>query len=340
MTAQKLVWHDIAEWGFEGKGWKDTERLYDRLPVKAKGVVPQPVWDLSHSAIGMCATFKTNASRIVARWKLAEAQLKESNFTAAGFSGLDLYADDNGTWRWVGAGHQVTTQTPEQTLIEGMAETKRAFRVYLPLRNPVDKVEIGIEEGASFQPVAPRKDKPLVFYGTSIVHGAYGSHAGIIHPSLLGRWLNKPVINLGFSGNARMEPALAELLAEINAEIYVIDALPNMDAGLVNERAETFIRLLRKRRPKTPIVLVEDRPNTNAWIKPAQMAGHEANWRALARVYRLLCKEGMTGLSYVKGKDLFGTDNEGSLDSSHPSDLGFMRMAQKLHPVLKKILGA
>jgi lysophospholipase L1-like esterase len=256
----------------------------------------------------------------------------------AAFSGLDLYGDDNGAWRWAGATHKLDSQTPEVCIIDGMAGEPRDFRLYLPMRNPVRKLEIGVPDEAEFTPVAPSGEKPLVFYGTSILHGAYASHAGMVHSSILGRRLKQPVINLGFSGVGKMEIALADLLAELDAKVYVLDTLPNMGLALVEERAEAFIRRLRALRPGVPIVLVEDRPLGNYWIKPATKRGHEAKWQRFREIYDGLVREGMDNLHYVPGRDLFGTDSEGSLDSSHPSDLGYMRMADSLDPVLRSLV--
>lgn len=332
-----IKWHDIQDWGVEGKGWKDTVKYFDRLPSKAEKSVPEGVWNLSRSATGMAVLFETDAPEIHARWKLSSDQVGELNFPAASFSGVDLYTDYGGKWRWVGAGHKVKDRNPEQCLIDGMKPVKRRFILYLPSRNPVEKVEIGVPNKAKFRPIPPRSEKPLVFYGTSIVHGAYSSHSGIIHPSILGRWLDKPVINLGFSGQARMESSLADLVAELEAKVYILDALPNMNRDMVNERTEPFIRILRKAHPSTPIVMVEDRPWTSAWIKPALMAEHKGKWRAYNKIFEKLRKDGMKNLYYIKGLNLFGNDSEGSLDSSHPSDLGFMRMAESLYPLLHKL---
>ena len=333
-----LKWYNIRDWGVEGQGWADTLCPYDRLPARAEKLVRPPVWDLSRSAIGMCAFFETDAPAIHARWQLRTPQLGEANFPVAAFSGLDLYGDDAGTWRWIAAGHQVKDQRPEFCLVEGMEATPRRYLLYLPLRNPVDKVEIGLPAGARLTPVAPRREKPVVFYGTSIVHGAYASHAGIVHPSVLGRRLNKPIINLGFSGNAQMEPELAKLLAELDAAAYVLDALPNMDLALVKERGEAFIRMLCQARPGVPVVLVEDRPWANYWVRPAIRRMHEEKWREFRTIYRKLRDAGFVQLSYVEGKHLFGMDGEGSPDSSHPSDLGFVRMADALEDVLRAVV--
>lgn len=331
-------WYDVEGWGVEGKGWTETLRYYDRLPAGAQKTVPEVVWNLSRSATGMAAWFETDASAIHARWRLQSAQLGEANFPVAGFSGLDLYAEDSGKLRWVGAGHLVKDQQPQQCLIEGMAPVRRRFLCYLPARNPVESLEIGVPIGAFFRPIPPRTEKPVVFYGSSIVHGAYASHAGMIHPAILGRRLGVPTVNLGFSGNAKMEIALADLLGELDARVFVLDALPNMDTALVRERALAFVRRLRQARPSTPIVMVEDRPLTNWWIMPARVQSQEEKWRVHREIFQTLAEEGGGPLAYVEGRSLFGTDGDGSLDSSHPSDLGFSRMADALEPALRQAI--
>lgn len=334
----KILWHNPETWGFEGKGWKDTERLYDRLPAKAKALVPEVVWQLSRSATGIAIFFETNAPWVQVRWRLHNHQLGEPNFPAAGFSGVDLYCHDGKKYEWVGAGHLVASQNPDLRLIDGMDTSSKKFLLYLPMRNPVESVEIGIPEGSAFKPVPPRKEKPVVFYGTSIVHGAYVSHAGMVHTSILGRRLHVPVMNLGFSGNARMETSLADLLAELDASVYVIDPLPNMDLALVKERAEVFIRRLCAAKPKTPIVLVEDRPYNNLWIRPAAMKAQEEKWAFYFELFQRLKQEAVGNLRYVPGRHLFGQDREASPDSSHPTDLGNVRMADVLEPVLREAL--
>jgi len=336
-NANRLEWMDAHEIGIEGQGWRDTVAPYDRLPAKAETVVRNVVWNSSRSATGMCVHFRTDAPRIHARWQLRNAALGEANFPVAGFSGLDLYGDDRGTWRWVGCTKDVAGQAPECCVVDGLDGVERGYRLYLPLRNPVDKLEVGVPAGARLQPIPPSMEKPLVFYGTSIVHGAYGSHAGVVYPAILGRRLHKPVINLGFSGNASMEIELAELLAELDARAYVIDALPNMDLGLVNERTETFVRALRDRRPQTPVVLVEDFPRTNSWIKPQTRDGIAEKCRRFREIYEALVDEGMKGLCYVDGRELVGLDGEASIDGTHPSDLGYMRMADAIDPVLRPL---
>ena len=90
--SEEITWHDIRDLAIEGKGWDDTESFYDRLPARARGVVRDPVWDLSRHSAGICARFVTDATAIQARWRLRCESLAMSHMAATGVSGVDLYA--------------------------------------------------------------------------------------------------------------------------------------------------------------------------------------------------------------------------------------------------------
>lgn len=335
----KLVWHDVSEWGVEGQGWpaEALEARYDRLPAKARGIVREPVWNLSRHSAGISFRFQTDATVIGIRYELGSANLGKPHMPATGVSGIDLYAtDSDGRWKWV----DVTRPTQVETthVIDGLDPGFRPYLAYLPLYNSTVKIEVGVPDGARFEPIAPRPDNPVVFYGTSITHGACASRPGMTHPALLGRRLDRPVINLGFSGNGRMEPEVAALLAEIDAAVYVIDCLPNMTGPMVAERAEPFVRSLREARPDTPIILVEDRSFTNSWIFRSRRERHAENRASLIRAFDSLVSSGVRSLFYLEGDGLLGDDTEGATDGSHPNDLGFFRQANAFEPVLKQAL--
>lgn len=336
--AEGPAWHDVREWGIEGKGWQETESYFDRLPAKAKGVVRPPVWDLSRDSAGMCVFFETDAITISARWALRSSSLAMNHMAATGVSGLDLYArDERGRWRWAGIGRPEKQQT-EAKLAEGLVPGRREYCVYLPLYNGVTSVEIGVPAGATFVPTPPRKEKPILFYGTSIVQGGCASRPGMVHTSILGRRLGRPALNFGFSGNGMMEPEMADLFAELDPCLYVLDCLPNMSTPQVAERTEPFVRRLRQAHPDTPIILVEDRTFTNAAFHAGMLQGHADKRAAYRKAYDRLVAAGDRRLAYVPGERLLGEDGEAAVDGSHPTDLGFVRMADALEPVLRKWL--
>jgi len=335
-----LDWHDVEDWGVEGRGWPATEmkRFFDRLPGRAEGLVRKEVWDLSRDSAGMLTRFSTDSPQIHVDYTLFRERLALPHMPATGVSGLDIYGDDSeGTWRWV-AVMRPEEQRVRGPLIKDLDGRERRYTLYLPLYNGIDRLKVGVLKGARFAPAEPRKDAPILFYGTSITHGACASRPGMAHPAILGRRLNRPVLNFGFSGNGRMEKEVGSFLAELDPAAYVIDCLPNMNGEQVLERAAPLVGQLREARPRTPIVLVEDRSFTNSWIRPSARAHHKASRAALHQVYEKLSKNGIRGVFYLAGEQLLGDDSEGATDGSHPSDLGFMRQADRFEPVLRKAL--
>jgi hypothetical protein len=337
-----LRWHDAKDFGVEGKGWTDTKNFYDRLPAKAETIVRAPIWRLSQHSAGMSVRFVTDADAIHARWKLRSASLALAHMAASGVSGVDLYVKENGAWRWIGIGEAEKSSINEYKLISNITPQKREYQLYLPLYNGVESVEIGLPEKAAIEKAAPYsidKAKPIVFYGTSIVQGAVASRPGMAYPSILGRRLSRPIINLGFSGNGRMEPETVELVAEIDAAIYVVDCLPNLSTGAeVAERTPKLVEILRKKRPETPIVLIENLNYPNAMFEQIKQQKYQDKNKALRRVYQNLIQSGVKNIRYVRGENLIGADGEATVDGIHPTDLGFMRIADVLEPILKKAL--
>lgn len=337
---QKIVWHDVQDWGVEGKGWDDTEKYFDRLPARAKGVVRDAVWNLSRHSAGMLTRFRTDATAISVDYKVTSSNLAMPHMPATGVSGIDLYADtEDGHRRWLSVVRPSAQQMKTQ-VISGVAPGERDYTMYLPLYNGTEYLKVGIPEGASFEPIAPRDEKPLVFYGTSITHGACASRPGMPHPAILGRRLDKPVINLGFSGNGRMELEVGEFLCELDPAVYIIDCLPNITGPEVAARTVPLVSQLRKARKETPIVLVEDRTYANAPFIPSKQQRHLASRNALRGAYDQLTKAGMKKLYYLEGDGLLSDDRDDTTDGSHPNDLGFYRHADAFEPVLRKALEA
>ncbi|GAA4472341.1 SGNH/GDSL hydrolase family protein [Novipirellula rosea] len=339
-SAGGIDWYDVTQWGVEGRILPDQERQqwFDRLPASAQDSVTKNVWNLSRDSAGMMVRFTTDATAIHVHYKLKDAGLAMPHMPATGVSGVDLYARDNhGDWRWVQVA-KPSSQEVKAEIVSGLAKGQREYAAYLPLYNGVEFMSIGVEQGRHFAGLKPRK-KPLVFYGTSITHGACASRPGMVHTAILGRRFDMPVANLGFSGNGRMDKAVGDYLVQVDAAAFVIDCLPNMGPAAVAEKCIPLVKQIRQSRPDTPIVLVEDRRNTNDWILPDRQQHHTDNHAALKAAYKSLVDDGVTGLHYIEGDHLYGDDADGATDGSHASDLGFMRQADVFEPILRKAIG-
>lgn len=336
------VWYDALLLGIEGKVWEETEKPYDRLPAKAQGVVPDAVWSLSKHSAGMAVRFVTDAEKISAKWEVTSDNLEMPHMPATGVSGLDLYVRLEKGWHWIGNGRPSKSKEVQAVLANGIPEGSHEYMIYLPLYNGTASLEIGVPVDASLSkaPARPKgKSKPLVFYGTSITHGGCASRPGMAYPAILGRRFDMPVVNLGFSGNGKMEAAMGELLHEIDASAYILDCIPNMNPAQIAERVVPLVKALREARPDVPILLVENiQYQSGAFIEASRTAYEDKNNALQACYGTLLGSDYIDDLYYLAGDKLLGSDGEATVDGVHPTDLGFQRMADALEPVLKSFL--
>ena len=332
-----VTWHNLSKLEVEGKGWTDTKHPYDRLPAAAEGVVRAPVWSLSQDSTGMRYRFVTDADSIKARWKLRRSRLAMNHMAATGVSGLDLYVRTGNAWHWLGVGRP-EKQENEGTLVSGLKRARREYMLYLPLYNGIDSVEIGLSAGTALEPAPPSAAKPVVFYGTSIVQGGCAARPGMAYPEIVGRMLDTSTVNLGFSGNGKMEPEMAKLLASLDPSVYVIDSLPNLDVAEAQQRVEPFITTIRAAHPKTPLVLIEHVTYSNAPFLEARAVKVNGTNAVLKKVYEKLKAAGDKRVFYISTNKLYPGDGEDTVDGSHPTDLGFWRMAQTIGPVVRQAL--
>ncbi len=336
------LWFNINVLRIEGKGWKETAKPFDRLPASAESLVRPEVWKLSRNSAGLCARFITDAGYINARWNVSGADLAMNHFAATGVSGIDLYVKmPEGQWRWLGIGRPKSFPVNECYLAQDIiGAQKREYLVYFPLYNGLDSLWLGLPKDAFFSqaPARPANVLPIVFYGTSITQGGCASRPGMAYVSQLGRMLDREVINLGFSGNGRMEPALASFLAELAPALYVIDCLPNLQPDQVTERVAPFVMTLRKARPATPILLVDTPDYQDGFLIKPRMDRVLASRKNLIEEFTKLTADNVSGLFYLNGEKFFGQDGEGTVDGTHPTDLGFKRQTDIMLPVIQGIL--
>jgi hypothetical protein len=335
--AGEQQWYDAAQLDIEGRGWCDTPTVYDRLPARAEKIVRPPVWGLARNSAGLYVRFVTDAKCISARWTVTSSSLAMPHMPATGMSGLDLYIRLDGKWHWIANGRPKAASS-ESKLADNLPEGQHEYVLYLPLYNGTKSLHIGVNPGAAVLKPAANPKKPVVVYGTSIDQGGCASRPGMAWTAIMGRRLERPVINLGFSGNGQMEPEMVDLLAELDPAVYVLNSLHNMQVEWVAERVEPCVLKLRKAHPTTPIILVEATPCEAGRVLPRAREGLDKKNKDLRMVYERLVSQGVRNLHYVPDDRLLGTDGEATVDGVHATDLGFLRMADALEPVLRQAI--
>ena len=160
------------------------------------------------------------------------------------------------------------------------------------------------------------------------------------HVAILGRELDMEVVNLGFSGSGTMDPEMADLMGELDASMYVVDCLPNLDGQAVSERAVPFVKRLRALRPETPILLVEDRTYADSHVDRGRDQNNIGNRAALRKAWDQLKADKVEGIHYLEGDRLLSSDGDGTVDGSHPTDLGFRQQADAFKEVIIPVLAS
>lgn len=343
------VWWNPAKNLFpvmEGQAWKEVQNPYDRLPAKAEKIVRADVWNLSHHSAGLMLRFKSNADQILVRYKV-KGQLAMLHMPATGVSGVDLYAvSTDGKWLWC-AGKYSMGDTIEYRFKglepnDSYHQKGREYRLYFPLYNSVQWIEIGVPNGTLFNPLPTRKEKPIVVYGTSIAQGGCASRPGMAWSAIVGRKLDRPLINLGFSGNGRLEKEVIDLMGEIDAKLYVLDCLPNLDASDVSKSEQVknlviqSVRQLRQKGP-TPILLVEHCGYSDEAVNPINRSDYITLNQAQRKAFEQLKSEGHNNL-YLISKEEIGLTIDGTVDGIHPNDLGMQDYANAFEEIIREIL--
>lgn len=330
----------------EGRAWQGRGNdFYNRLPAAAEQQVRRDVWDLSRNSAGLQLRFHSNAKEIVIRYTVG-GSLQMYHMPATGVSGLDLYSKTiNGSWLWA-AGKLTLGDTLVYRFsnLSGNDEHvgNREYFLYLPLYNTVKWMEISVPKESLFKPLPVRKEKPVVVYGTSIAQGACATRPGLAWTNILARKLDRPVVNLGFSGNGRLEKEVLDYIAAVDAKLYVLDCLPNLigtytENGELKKRLIASVSMLQQKRPGVPILLAAHDGYTDEGINAVRRNDYQAANAVLKLVFDSLVNAGVKNI-YFLPKEAFSQDIESMVDAVHPNDIGMMHYADAYNKEIRAIL--
>jgi len=337
-----LVWHNPIKMvdKFEGQGWENID--YNRLPDKAEKVVRTPLWNLSRNSAGLQVLFETDASSIAVRYKVS-GNHSMPHMPATGVSGVDLYVKKDNEWVWCRGRYQFKDTITYDYNVNFTPLGVREYQLFLPLYNSVKDLSIGVPIDNTFVISPIREPKPIVIYGTSIAQGACASRPGMAWTNILSRKLDHPIINLGFSGNGRLESELIELLTEIDASVYVLDCLPNLSPNEkrtkeeIQKRIKNSVLRLKEIRPNSSVLLVQHAGYSDGLVNNHRKSVYETLNSWLYESFESLKAKGIKDL-HLLTKEEIGLTNDAFVDGTHPTDLGMQQYGDAYEKVLLNIL--
>lgn len=337
MAGAQIVYHDASTFPLLGKATEATATRYERLPDSLQHISRKPLWDLGRNSAGLAVRFRSNSTSIAARWEVRDNR-SMNHMTPTGIKGLDLYCLQDGEWIFAGSGRP-QGKINKATIVKNMLPQEREYLLYLSLYDGVTSLAIGVDSLSEILKPAvdlPRREKPIVFYGTSILQGGCASRPGMAHTNILERRLNRECINLGFSGNALLDLEIAHLMASVDASIFVLDFVPNATVEQMKERADEFYTIIRRKHPDTPILFIEDPIFTHSPFDTRIAKEVKDKNETLNAILQSLKQRGEKNIYFLSSRDIIGHDGEATVDGIHFTDLGFMRYAEVLYPILKK----
>lgn len=337
----EVKWYDVRRAPFSLFGFynPETEPFFRRLPPDVAEQTSPAVDKLSRESAGGRVRFSTDSPYIAIRAKYVVVG-RDSHLTLISTAGFDLYIDSEFGGRYVREFRMPRSmeQSYEQ-IIHLDCGKMRSFTINFPVHSVVESLEVGLAPNASLGEATPyRSMNPIIVYGSSIVHGSAATRPGMIYPNILSREFNVDVRNIGFSGNAKGEAVLAEYLASLPMSIFVCDYDHN--APTVEHLEQThhrFYEIVREKNPDVPYVMIT-RPNYYTALRNGDDVMNRRD--VVMRSYLKAREKGDKNVYFIDGTSFMTAPHQYDtvVDAIHPSDAGFMRMADVIGTLIRHIM--
>ena len=345
VTEQDVEWYEITEPEFTlyGVYFDENEGCYVRFPNSVAKQVSDRIEELNRYTSGGRLRFTTNSPYIAIKAVMRNVAIMRHQ-PIVGHYGFSLYLNNKYYAMFSPTCMQInqfdgTDVEYDEIQYIGNYHTNQGdthdFNLFFPCYGGVKKLYIGLKKGSSLDKHKPYTfEKPVAYYGSSITQGGVASRPGLEYQGHISRWLDTNYFNFGFSGRAKGEQVMADYFASLDASVFVIDYDHNApDPEHLRATHYNFYKTVRDKNPNTPIILIS-RPTFE------KIRDNGERRQIVKDTYDKAISDGDKLISYIDGELLFGTEDRDActVDTTHPNDLGFYRMAQTICPVIEKYL--
>ena len=323
---------DVKEISIHGLYNTRALRKYCRMPEDVASRTSKSVESLNYNTSGGRIRFSTNSPSIAVRFIESNVILYQ-NMSVSASAGIDVYISKNRIRQ-----SYLATLKPQLdphadcVHILNLGEGTKELTLYLPIYNPLDKLEIGICDGYSIYEPAPYADMPpIVYYGSSITQGGSVSRPGLTYQAKICRESGIDYTCLGFSGSAKGEDAMIEYLASLDMSAFVSDYDHNANDDELLNTHEKLYKKVRANHPDIPYIIIG---------KPDVSINYHHRRSIVFGTYDRARKNGDNNVFYIDSYMLFGGHGreDCTVDGCHPNDLGMHRMSDAIGSVVLKAL--
>lgn len=293
---------------------------------------------LSHHTSGAALRFSTDSRQIALQADLHSLS-NLSNMAKYGECGFDLYCYGAQGYQFL---HTFSPAVGEASLAESwnVPDSQTGcteFLLYFPLYCGVQKLRVGLLPDARFGPLHQRAlPSPILFYGSSITQGASAGRPGSCYPAAVCRALDAPLVNLGFSGNAKGDLALAQQTGRLTLSAFVMDYDYNAPCPAFLARThQPFFQAVRQAQPDLPVLLLSRVAGNPDFAEDTRQRRE-----IIQQTYAQAKAAGDEHVAFLDGEAFWAKvdPRECTMDLCHPNDLGFFLMAKHILPALQQLL--
>lgn len=260
-------------------------------------------------------------------------------------------------------GAMTTTPGDVGTLrFEGLSDAEKSVEIWLPHYETTQLSSLRAD--AEVEPLAAGSRRVWLHHGSSISQGSNAGHPTGIWPVVAANGADVELINLGFSGNALLDPFTARAMRDTPADVISVKLGINLlNADLMRLRAfgpavHGFLDSIREGHPTTPLLVVsplycpihEETPGPGAFDAeaaargemkfistgdPAEVAAGKLTLQVIRReLARIVAEraEADANIHYLDGLELYGVADHDELplpDRLHPDGAAHRRIGER-----------
>jgi lysophospholipase L1-like esterase len=328
----------------------------------ARGVSPRrlPNWAASRiedaflafdieATAGVRLAFRTESSSLALTLNCQSLQLDDLELGAA----VDLVVDGRFVARReVGAGGRVRF---DEALKPTSTRGEDSVVTFVDLGTADKSIELWLPHTATTEVVVLETDAPVrapavdhrpiwIHYGSSISHCLEAPGPTATWPARASMLTNHNLIDLGFAGQAVLDPVVSRAIRETPADFISLKLGINIVGGsLMRERTfgpavEGFIDTIREGHPTTPIQIISAIACPRLeWDVPNGELSLARSREILAAIAARRKRDGES-VSYLDGRELLSEDEADDLpDGLHPSPAAYLRMADRYARMVPRI---
>lgn len=316
-----------------------TQHPWDRLDARegmTEGEKTQ-----ARQPSGLAVAFNTNSKKIGVRVVWRRKAAAGGNQGAVAASGFDLYMKKDGKWLWAGNGFP-KKDTPDEHhevgLIPDSGLGEKQCLLYLPIYSEIQSLEVVTDEGSWIEPgVQPFKGRIAVF-GSSYTQGSGAGRCAMTWEAQLARATGYNFINLGFSGNSKLQPYFADALLEApTVDAFVFDAFSNPSPREVEERLEPFIKKFVQARPGIPLIFLQTiRREKRNFSESYDAREHAKRTKADEMMRQMM--EKYPDIYWITATNATAVSHDATSDGSHPDSYGYTLWMESVREPIMEIL--